>query len=228
MKRKHVKTLGEVAEVLGISQPTLSKYTKKSWWPRKNRWGWPVEKCQAAFESHVARRVDGRGRKRRDRPASSAPDEIVLSPGALTDPASTPLEVTRATMRLIAAQLSAQASSGSIDEVTCRALKQALEELRRAEKAYIDLAERTGELVQRDAAKAAIGRVTQRLCAALEDIESTIAARVERWLGDSGWLAMPTENRGREVRRWVAGRARELRETTADDIEAMIVEEAEG
>jgi hypothetical protein len=93
-----------------------------------------------------------------------------------------------------------------------------MEEHRRAESEWVDLARARGELVERTVALATMGSYVTTLVRILDALENRIAVQVEIWIDDAAFRALPSADRQRAARAWFAAEAFALRQATTDEI----------
>lgn len=150
--------------------------------------------------------------------APEPPDAKLLS--ILRDPSAGPVEVARATMRLAAKRL-----ASSVGEREIESMKKSLEELRRSEAGYMELAKQRGTLIERDVAKAVIGQTVARAKRALELVEVKLGAKLEEWWSSGEMEKLGPEDRKRVARSWLAEQALSVLGMNADEVEKMIASE---
>jgi len=140
----------------------------------------------------------------------------------LEDPQAS--EVSRAEAGFAIAGIAAAAAyrRGEMGVQHLENLKKQGEELRKAKADYIDLAERRGELIERDVAQELAGDLALRLVTILSNVENALATRFEIWMADPAFQALPTEQRQQQIRSWFEDQARTLRELEAAEIDALI------
>jgi hypothetical protein len=98
-------------------------------------------------------------------------------------------------------------------------LKKTLEELRRSEGDYLEIAREKMDLVEKDAALMTLGALVSRYKAALDLFEVRLAGRVEQWIHDQAFLAKTSEERAREIRVWAQERNDETCNALSEDAE---------
>lgn len=206
------KTLKELAAALGRPKSSVDRLTKKPWFPPRAKDGsWDVDEVKRAIASSEGR-------------AESTPTAAEDERATLAA-ASDPVEQARAAVALASKRLAAANASG--ESQALEDLHAALAGLRNTEKAFMDLAERRGELVDRDILKQLVGEAVSRGVSVLERYEAQLANRVEEWVGDSAFLSATSEERTRIVRAWAREQADSVRSMTADELEKMIAAEVE-
>ena len=154
-------------------------------------------------------------------------DESNPALAVLRDRDASAIEKANAAASLAGEVLAQGFQDGSAGSSDLRDFTRALEELRRAQVGYQELARRSGELIARDVAKAVHGGLVRRLIGGLSTVENMLATQVEIWMGDAAVMAQDGESRGRLVRDWFADRVREIRETNAETIEQLVRGEVE-
>ncbi len=133
-----------------------------------------------------------------------------------------PLDIARQTVRVASQSLAAGIRRGQISTNAVEGLKRALEELRKSEAAWQDLAVRSGELIERSVAKAAIGELVRRLRECFDQLASNLPHQVEHWMADDAIRMASSEERTRIVRSWVDHRCASIRNDEADAVECLL------
>lgn len=220
-------TFAEIARALGVDRSTPKRWASEPWFPPRGAHGWNVEAVRVAAESA--------GRLRRvSRPAmlgaTLAPGVVqssaILEPlpareldeheaslmRVLEDPAATDLARAEAGYALASKIIASAYRAGNIGGQQLDNFKKQGEELRRAKTDAIDLAERQGELISRDIAKAVAGALILRLLEILNNVENMLATQFEIWLADEAFRALSTDDRARQIRAWFDAYARVLRQ----------------
>jgi hypothetical protein len=140
-----------------------------------------------------------------------------------------PLELARATIQVMARRLSGEVRGGGADGPAASQLKKALEELRRTEQGYQDMAVKSGELIQRSTAKALAGMVGARFVSALDRYETALAKQVEIWMADPEFTKLDSDVRGQRIKAWARDRSRGCRQVESEDLERWLkAEESDG
>lgn len=135
-----------------------------------------------------------------------------------------PLELARAGLQIEARRLAEDVRQGR-DTGASSPFKKSLEELRRTEQGYLEIAVTSGKLIERDVAKALAGNVAARFIAALDRYEAAGAKQVEIWLSDPEFTKLDSEGRGQKIRAWFREKSRAARRVEAADLERWVVEE---
>ena len=219
-----IKQLTQLARQLGINKGYLSRLKRQTWFPQRNDDGWDLDEVRAAIASNVNRRKGADEDKVPDTSRFESDDPLIQ---ALRSSESKPIDIARAAVRLAARKFAYNLETGRIGMRDLDDLKRALEELRRSEEAYVELAERRGELIERDVAKAVAGGLALRLVGILNEVENALAVQVEIWLEDAQFRKLTTDARSRQVREWFDKRSRLIRSADANEVEAMIVGEVQ-
>ena len=201
--------------------------------PRKAGGGAPPETLPLLASAEAPRAPEKPAEKRAPTPPSP-PKIPAQTPLAMeSDPlvqalkmrGGDPLEMSRAAVGLMARQIATQATAGTISAPQLDSLKKSLEELRRSEEAYLELATRRGELLEREHAKAICGDMANRLNMCLDRIINQLARQIELWLIDDKFKTTDTEGRGRQVRTWIETTCTEVRRLEAEEIDRLIEQE---
>ena len=191
-----------------------------------------ADECRAWIQSHV------RERSVRAEPASApaplptsaiepepvrelSPQEIELL-AVLENPQASSIDRAAAGFRLAGLAVANAYRAGQVSPQQLESLKKQGEELRKSEDAYLALAQKRGDLIERSVAKTVAGQIAQRLVQLLSNLENTLATQLEIWRDDKSFSAAPTDTRQRLVRAWFADQAKQIRRLAADDFEAMI------
>jgi hypothetical protein len=145
----------------------------------------------------------------------------------MKSPHATPLEISRATVRITARRVARAHSLDRLSPNDVDGLKKALQEARQAEADYIELEKSRRELIGRDEVRAIVTECCLRLVRALESLENKLAAEFSIWLADPALAAMPAEQRARTIRAFVNKTTAAARTEEADEIERLISEPRE-
>lgn len=141
----------------------------------------------------------------------------------LLDGDASPVEISKATLALAARQIGLKIQRGElIGAQDLDGLKKSMEELRKGDQEYLELAVRRGQLLERSVAIAVVGACCQRLRAACAQIENTIALQVEEWLGSAELRELAVDARRRVVRETAAAKLREVLRLEADQVDALL------
>ena len=166
-------------------------------------------------------------------PVPAAPASRALSDqerrlaDVLEDPAASDVEKAEASYAIACLKVSRGYKLDTLGARELDDLKKQSEELRSVRSEFMTLAERRGQLIERDVAIAVAGALAQRLLAILVSAENSIATQVEIWTADKKFLELGTEARGKLSRKWFGELARGLREMEANAVETMIKAEVE-
>jgi hypothetical protein len=238
-----------LAGALGLSKSQVDRFTREPWWPARGPDGWNVEACRAAYSANV------NARKGLAAPAptpQTAPTEAVAStpvhrdPGAASAPvderakphlealraAGDPLDGLRAAYQLAALRLAAGMETGAFPARAIGDLTRTVEELRRTEAAVLEQRQARGELVETATARALLEASARRFNAALERLETRVAAQVEQWVADPQFRAAGVEERAATVRAAVRALTRQARTeeggaAVAEELRAAVAAELE-
>lgn len=224
-------TLAELGRLVGHSKGYLSKLSKRDWWPAGGP-PYDVEAIRVAIRANVVPRppskkpqngtaTRGPGRPAAPRATVDYPQELLE---VLRSGSEDPVEVARAALGLVSRRLAAGLDQQLPGAKDVEDLKKALGELRAAEKDYLDLEARRGELIDRSVAADVAGQLGQRLVGILTSCEALLATQVEIWLGDEEFRGFDVTERRRRVQEWFHRQARALREVGADELERMLKE----
>lgn len=145
----------------------------------------------------------------------------------LADPDAGDVEKAAASYAIACLKVSRGYESDKLGARELDDLKKQSEELRRVRSEFMTLAERRGELIERDVAKAVAGALVHRLLTILVTVENSMPTQFEIWLADKAFIDQGTEQRAQQIRKWFCDQARSLRTTEADAIEALIKNEVE-
>lgn len=150
-----------------------------------------------------------------------SPQEIELL-DVLENPQASSIDRAAAGFRLAGLAVANAYRAGQVSPQQLESLKKQGEELRKSEDAYLALAQKRGELIERATAKMVAGQIAQRLVQLLSNLENTLATQIEIWRDDPGFNTQPTDTRQRLVRAWFEDQAKNFRRLSADDFEQMI------
>jgi hypothetical protein len=234
-------TLKALADVLAAErgQSAESLNVQLCRWSRRP--GFPVDRKRGAkplFDLDEVRAwLDANTRSRRPELQSSAipqplpARELDAHEAALVrvleDPGATDLERAEAGYALASKIVATAHRAGNLGVQQLENLKKQGEELRKAKADAIDLAERRGELIGQDIAKAVAGALVLRLLEILNNIENMLATQFEIWMADQAFRALATDERTRRVRAWLEDYARTLRQAEYEVVIAAIKREEE-
>jgi hypothetical protein len=228
------QSLAKCATRLGVTRSTVSRWSHRVGFPA-NRVGSRlfanVDEIRSWAEREGLLRRGARSAGACKPAAAEVPtleltshEESLVT--TLADPAATDLARVRASYALSCSEVARARRAGAVSGQLFANLARQSEELRRAEQAFVDLAERRGDLIPRDVAKAIAGAIVQRFIESLHNTENALAAQVEIWRDLPAFAAGSTEDRARAIRAWFAGHARAVRETDAAALERLAVEKA--
>jgi hypothetical protein len=148
---------------------------------------------------------------------SPAP-ELTETQKVLTCGTASALDISRAVVQLVAARVAKdEFSPNDVD-----ALKKSLGELRQAEADYLELAEKQGQLIDRDIVRGLVGACCTRLVQCLGNLENAIGSEFAVWLADPAIHLMPAQDRTRKVREFVAKTCYEVRRQEAESVDKLI------
>lgn len=204
-------TLSEIGAAFGFTKQYASKLTKKPDFPAKGDNGWRISEV----ESYIAKQAK----------KNELPPDLPAGPvSPAVGPEDDPLTVTRKAMRYAQDQFDLSKTMGVGTSKALSDLQNALEELRKAEAAYLELKQKSGELIPLDAAIATACQVVARMIQALDNFTSSLPNQVEEWLSDK-FRALPVEERQREVRIWSRAKATAVREASVEEVTKMLADE---
>jgi hypothetical protein len=149
-------------------------------------------------------------------PADAASIEVLMS-----DKASA-LDFSRAAAQLAARRVARAARHDTLGVNEIESLKVVLQELRNAESDYLALQARRDELIPRDTVREMVGETIARCVRDMEILENSIATEFEVWLADPVVREAPADDRARAIREFVAKTCREVRQTHADGVDALL------
>lgn len=145
---------------------------------------------------------------------------------ALRNAGVSPIERARAV--LVAASSALADAIDSEEGATGRdfdSFRASLDGLRQAEAAYLELEQKRETLIDREAARAAMGGLARRFVLGLERLEVRVAAQVELWLADEAFRKLSVEERSRAVRAWVAAQTKQGRVEETAELDRLIAAE---
>lgn len=187
-----------------------------------------------AVEPSPALAVPAARPQRRDSPPSTArptspPPAMLPGDNADTDllailqsGTASALEITRATMQIASRRVARAHRENILGPNDLDGLKKSLQELRTAEAGYLELAEKSGQLIPRDQVRAIVSDCCQRLVRVAASIENALALEFAAWLADPKVAAMGADERARHIRAYVSQATRAARIQEADAIDALI------
>lgn len=236
---ENVRTKSDLADALGISNSYLGLLCKNRWFPGRKRGGvYDVIECLKAFAKNTnGERAKEARQKLIELGEWEAPEPVAEINGGRLELSSAaelrdaiesgdPLSIARAAVRVAGERLYVALTrphgEGWIS--AANRLRQTIGELRKCEGDYLDLAERKGELIEREDAAACAGLLLNRAVQCLDAVKADIVTQFEIWIHDDELMSRPTEERGREIARWFDEQARAARDACADDFERMIDE----
>ena len=151
--------------------------------------------------------------------AEDAPFLAILQSGT-----ASAIDITRATMQLVARRVARNHITGDLGPNDLSALEKSLKELRTAESSYIDLGISRGDLIDRDDVRAIVADCCARLARICMSLENSLALEFSLWLADPKITALSADDRARHIRAFVAKTADGLRNQEANDIDRLITE----
>lgn len=184
MKIKSIRKLSEATE---ITRSSLRRWQKKDWFPKKGKDGcWDVAEVLAAIEANIRTRSKpvktGAAVSNNEPVEESIPETDALS--ILQDSQSDPGTKARALLSLVSVEVAKKSKAGSISRADVDNMKHALEQVRHAEKTYLDIKVRKGELIEREVAKAIIFQLGKRFESVLDVLKISL----------SSWILDETED----------------------------------
>lgn len=209
---------GELAKALGIDKSYLSKLKRRDWFPRKSKAGWDEALARRAIAQNLPNGAQLIG----EESATVAPDAPTLAVLDALSTSTDPLELSRCATQLSARRLADAYRRGLAGGNEAGDLKRALEEQRRMEADYLDLAVKRGELVPRATLAVVAGGLARYMLRALEEVEAMLSPQVEQWTKGKAFRKRTTDGRRREVQAWTRKRTREIREAAAEQLEAIV------
>jgi hypothetical protein len=228
--------LSAVAKALGLAHQQLSREARDHkgfpFMVKAGRRVYDVEKVRAWRRRNIKPRPRGRklgeevktpavvggvgSRQLETLPVEPAQTSEIMK--VLQSGNASALEISRAVVQLVSQRVAKDDfSANDVD-----ALKKALGELRQAESDYLELAERTGRLIDRDVVKRLVGECCARLVRCLGVVESAISTEFSVWLADPTLATMPADQRARKVREFVGKTCREVRRQEAEGVDKLI------
>ena len=232
-----------LAEALGKDPAQITRWTQRGM-PHDVIGGdnfYNAAECAEWISKNVSEKPRGAKAESPTLPLAGAPAATIATPPTprelndqerqfvkvLADPEATEVQRAEASYALACLTVSQGYESGKLGTKQLEDLKKQSEELRHVREAYIDLAERSGELISRDVAKAVAGGLAQRVLNILNTVENSIGTQIEIWLADESFRLLGTEERTRQVRQWFEVQARAARDTEAATIDKMIQEQVQ-
>jgi len=230
------------------SKGQVSKLSRREGFPG-GRGPWDPEACVRWLEANVRRKTPAPAAraKKAEEPSSPAPpareeaapegppeeppaeaeeerDRIELPEAMLAalEEGTDPLAMTRVALQLQARRYAEQLRRDEVGARSADQLKHLLEESRTAEKAWLDLRQRQGELVERSIAAAAGAEIARRAKRFADNMAAQLGHQVEVWCFDEDFRALDVEVRRRAVREWVNRRARAMRLDEAGEVERLL------
>ena len=221
----------ELAKALGVGKSYVTGLRKRPWFPAMHADGWDLAEVQRAMDVNLRRRktvpsaeqtsgIAPAGQAEPKRPPMVDPDDPRIA--LLMSGEAEAIDIARTSVQLAARTYAANISQDGAGARDLDNLKRALEELRRSEEGYLDLAERRGNLIQRHVAIAVVGQLVTRMVELLNTVEHLLATQVEIWHEDRRREDLPVEERRALVREWFNDQVRALRTTETDQIEELI------
>ena len=171
----------------------------------------------AKVKEGIAERKDRRGRQKE---AAGRQDLEALDILRRSD--STPYELASAAVCVVARLLADDAEKGELTGRTVDSLKNAMAELRKNEKQYLELAVKKRDLIERTTAKEVAGKLASKFVDLVAGIQEALSSQIEIWLEDEEFRGATTEDRRRITRLWIADHNHGVRERSADELEQMI------
>lgn len=226
-----------LAKALGITQARVSQMRKFAWFPKPRSGTWDLEEVKSAIKANTKRRNKAPSKGAADPkpapqpsnfPQSVEPDveiEWTAPLRVLADAEASALDHARAARQVCAAAFAREAAKAnggfgnSADD-----LKRALEEQRRAEKAWLDLERQRGRLIQRSAAIRVATELARQAATTMDAIEAQIASQIEVWIGDPEFMNGDALTRQRRVIAFFDRSARRVREANANTVEMAIAQ----
>lgn len=153
------------------------------------------------------------------RQLAKADDEFIVR---MESGSASALDISRAAMHLASRRVAYAAVAGSLGMSELDDLKKTLQELRQAEADYIALGEAQARLIDRGIAMQIVGGMAGRLVRCFSLLENTLVGQIEIWLADPSIKALPTDDRRRQIREYIARAGHEIRSQEADDVDALI------
>jgi len=221
-----------LATATGFAEAALSRWSKEAGFPcdtdpAGSRW------CDAdEVVLWVAKNHPKAGHRR---PQVSAPAQAPVAPQSkplteyeaglveiLRDPSAKAEQKAEASYAVACLVVADEYAARSLGARGLEDVKKQGEELRKAREAYIDLARRRGELIDRIVLQAVAGAMANRLVSCCDRIVNSVGVQVDQWMIDSEFLTADTESRHRMVRAWVEQHFREVRTLEAGEIGRMI------
>lgn len=213
MGRK-IESTRELAPILGVGKSKAAELAQEPWLALlRGPEGWDEDEVRRALEARATETTLD----------IHDDEEKVLEAGA------DPVAIARAGLAS-ASRRFAERAPGSSASRLLEDLGEALKALRITEDAYLELAKRRGELIERDVAKAVVGAMARRFVLACQRLEVRAAGQVELWLADEKLRAMSVDERARVVRAFVAEQTKQARleesaAAAAAEIEHMVAAE---
>lgn len=232
--RRYARTMKALGDALGITKARVSQLKNGGKLPPPGPMGWDVEQCRALLAARKGSKVTASTTKivkpDDELPPSGDEQELVVRlrkkqdsyAEKLIDPDLDPRETARLAMQAAAALLAGAIQSRTVTSREFDSLKKTLEELRRSESDYLELARRQGELVPRDVAAQVAAQVAVRAVAALARVEVSLAQQVSIWFEDRNFARLPIGDRVQVVRKWFGEQVAQVRNIEAREIERMI------
>lgn len=200
-----VRSFRELAKAIGRPKSTIERFSREPWFPKRTDEGWDVVAVRAA--------IDAQG---------SAPAPVDAADKAILAAGGDPVELARAAVRVASKRLSESGSAGALED-----LREALAELGKTEKRFLDLAKEKGELIPLGDAKASCAKLGRVFVGALDRVKAKLATQVEAWRGEP--LGPDGTARAVAVHAWFDKLVDFERRVTADEIDKLIAAEvAEG
>lgn len=240
--------LKALSAALGRDKGQLSRWAKRAGFPKDNvncRDLFSADEVRAWIDENVKTRVAPELGVPGEVPSSSAPAAAAIEPyllaaapvqhalANLDDPfvklllsgSASPLDISKASVQLVARQVANQALAGVLSAGQLDALKKSLEELRRSDDAYMELALKKGELVERTTFQAVAGKMAQRLTECHARLINGLGVQMELWLIEPEFVKISSEERQKKVRGWIESQSIQIRSLEAQEIDRLLESE---
>ena len=192
-----VTTVTALAKALGVSQPRVSTMKKKAWFQPKEP-PWDVEEMRALWVANVGQaggKVEESAKGLIRPPASGSAPAVRVSPEDSDLGSDDPCAVARAAVRVAAEAVERASKNGGFGPREMTALRDALAEMGRTEKRYLELGVKRGELVTRQQAVEEMGQLVLMLTGAMERAEASVPTRLLQLVGEKDWADLGVKQR---------------------------------
>lgn len=224
-----------LANALGVSTSRGHALSKEPWFPVRQADGWDVAACQKAVAANRRGETPSPAAAPPSPTATSSPPTSPVDAGDVGALAAgdDPIAVARAALKVASWHLATHAELGPESHPrsaewlrnALEGVKRSLEELRRCEAGYLELAKERAQVVEVEVAKGVVAIAGRRFVASLDRLEVALASRIERWLFDAEFRALEPAERRRQVRAWAIEQTTAARSLEAEEIDRLVAEQ---